>query len=147
MYWVRRFNVLFINVLNFSLHSYKKGVYLETMKKMAPNYLAESCTAVASYPPDEEMHTGTTMVDLEFAPFHLERPGLSIYYQYSQKWKHISRIENIYAIFIADDNVVKFEMGASAVSAGFQVQIPNKIERESFVSCIAGYYRYFLFSK
>lgn len=117
-------------------HSYAKEAYLDTIKTIAPNYLVESCTAQASHP------AGKTTVDLEFAPFHAERPGLSIYYPDTKLWEHISSIEDIYAIIIADDNVVKFEMGSNAVGAGFQVEIPNTIERESFVSCIAGYYRY-----
>lgn len=121
--------------------SYFMEAFLESIKTIAPNYLIESCTA------EEKSNTGTTRVDLEFAPFHAERPGLSIYDPNKKLWKHISRIEDIYAIIIAELDFVKFEMGASAVGPNFEVQILDKIERESFVSCISGYYRYKIYFK
>lgn len=109
---------------------------------MAPYYLTESCQALVSDPSEKNSSTIMTPVDLEIAPFHEERPGLSIYYRDLKLWKHISRIEDIYAIIITEDKIVKFEMGSCSVGAGFKVEISNKIERESFVSCICGYYRY-----
>lgn len=107
---------------------------------MAPNYLVESCTAQASSPAEEGFKGTTISVNLEFAPFHAERPGLSIYYPYKKLWKHISNIEDIYAIIVDGPNV-KFEMRTSPVGAGFQVHIENTRELQSFVSCITGYYR------
>lgn len=107
---------------------------------MAPNYLLESCTAEASYPAEDGINETLITVNLEFAPFHAERPGFSIYYPYNKTWKHISQIEDIYAIIVEND-IVKFEMRSSPVGAGFQVRIQNLQELGSFVSCISGYYR------
>lgn len=107
---------------------------------MAPNYLVESCRAEASYPAEDGINDTPITVNLEFAPFHAERPGFSIYYPFKKKWKHISQIEDIYAIII-DGDIVKFEMRSSPVGAGFQVKIQDLQELGSFVSCICGYYR------
>lgn len=107
---------------------------------MAPNYLVESCTAEASYPIEDGINDTAITVNLEFAPFHVERPGFSIYYPYKKMWKHISQIEDIYAIIVEGD-IVKFEMRSSPVGAGFQVKIQDLKDLGSFVSCISGYYR------
>lgn len=119
---------------------YVKGTYLETIRTLAPNYFVERCTGIAPYLPEDDLdHGGTCPIDLEFAPYHTERPGLSIYYKYKKLWKHIARIEDIYAIIVEKDSVVRFEMRDTP--AGFAVQLSDKQKMESFVSCIAGYYR------
>lgn len=117
------------------LFSHVKQTFLEAITTLAPNYLVESCTALA-----ELDHKMAATVTLECAPFHAERPGFNMYCPETKLWKHISPIEDIYAI-IVDADMVKFEMRSSPIGAGFQVQIQNSQELRSFVSCISGYYR------
>lgn len=117
-----------------------KGTFLESIKTLAPNYLVERCAAMAPYLEEEELSKGRCAVDLEFSPYHAERPGFSIYYAYKKFWKYISRTEDIYAIIIEGDEVI-FEMHTSPVGSGFNVRIPDAQQLQSFVSCIAGYYR------
>jgi Janus kinase 2 len=57
---------------------------------------------------------------------------------FSFQWKLISQIEDIYAI-IVDKSDVTIEM--KDAPAGFRIQIADKEQLESFVSCVAGYYR------
>lgn len=90
-------------------------------------------------PEDNFIRSGSCPVDVEFMPFHAERPGLSVYYAYKKCWKHIAKIEDIYAILV-DKDVVKLEI--RDCPAGFKIQIADQAKRESFVSCLATYYRY-----
>lgn len=130
-------NVLFS--VPFSFFSYVKGTYLESLNRMAPSYLVEKYAGIAPYLAEDHLQQGTCPVDIEFSPFHSERPGLSIYYSYKKLWKHISKVEDIYAIIVEND-VVKLEMRDNP--AGFAIQISDPQKLESFVSCVAGYYRF-----
>lgn len=118
--------------------SYAKTAYLQSIRTNAANYFVEKCAAIAPYLPEDGLEQGTCPVDLEFAPFHADRPGLSIYYSYKKLWKHISKIEDIFAVIVDNDNVT-FEMRTNYL--GFSVKITDKSKLESFVSCVTGYYR------
>lgn len=116
-----------------------KGTYLESINTLAPNYLIETYSGNVPYlPEDNFVHNGTCPVELEFSPFHNERPGLAVYYKYKKKWKHIAKIEDIYAI-IVEQNIIKLEI--RDFPSGFSVQILDPMKLESFISCITGYYR------
>jgi hypothetical protein len=65
-----------------SLCSYVKGIYLEDIAKMAPNYLTEEFNGITAYLKEDELKQGTCPVKIEFSPFHNEQPGLRIFYSY-----------------------------------------------------------------
>lgn len=122
------------------IFSYVKSTYLESINTLAPSYLMERYSGNVPYlPEDNFVRTGTCPVEVEFQPFHVERPGLSVYYAYKKCWRHIAKIDDIYAIII-DRDIVKLEI--RDCPAGFSIQITDKMKLESFVSCIATYYRY-----
>lgn len=137
---VRIFFIIWLNSFhNHSYHcSYAKSIYLQQITTNAPNYFVEKCSAIAPYLPEDGLERGTCPVDLEFAPFHIDRPGLSVYYSYKKLWKHISKIEDFLAIVIDNDTVT---FGMKSTNVGFSVTITDKSRLESFVSCITGYYR------
>lgn len=119
--------------------SYVKSTYLESINTLAPNYLVEKYSGIVPYLPEDDLQRGTCPVDLEFSPFHIDRPGFSVYYSYKKTWKHIARIEDIFAIIIEKD-VVKLEIRDQP--AGFAIQISDRSKMESFVGCLSGYYRF-----
>lgn len=107
---------------------------------MAPNYLVERCAAIAAYLPEDDLRPdGACPVELEFSPYHPERPGLSVYYPYKKRWEHVARIADIYAVVLDTENSVQFEIRDNP--AGFVARILTRRTLESFVSCICGYYR------
>lgn len=124
---------------NSSIYSYAKTAYLQTITTNAPNYFVEKCAAIASYLPEDGLERGTCPIELEFAPHHRSRPGLSAYYSYKKLWKHISKIEDFLAI-VVDNDMVTF--GMRSTNVGFSVTITDKSRLESFVSCVTGYYRW-----
>lgn len=99
----------------------------------------EKYSGIVPYLPEDNFLDGTCTVDIEFLPFHSERPGLSVYYPYKKAWKHVAKIDDIFAIII-DRQVVKLEI--RDCPAGFSILINDQLNRESFVSCLATYYRY-----
>lgn len=111
---------------------------METILSLAPTYLLEKYTASAPYLKEDELNEGVCPVELEFTPYDNERPGLSVYYSYKKMWKHIGHPQDVYAILIEKD-IVKLEF--RDFPNGFKVQISDQQRMESFVSCIAGYYR------
>lgn len=116
-----------------------KGAILESVKTLAPNYLAEYCDGTAPYLPEDDLQAGGACpVKLEFSPYHPERPGLSVYYPYKKRWELLAGISDIYAVVI-DGETVRFETGDNP--AGYEVRITPRRTLESFVSCICGYYR------
>lgn len=115
-----------------------KGTYLETINTLAPNHLIEKYNGLVPYLPEEELKQGNCPVEFEFAPFHADRPGLSVYYLHRKEWRNIAHIDDIYAIIIEKD-VVKLEIRDNP--AGFSICIQDKPKLESFVSCVTGYYR------
>lgn len=122
----------------FLFNSYVKGTYLETINTLAPNHLVERYNGIVPYLPEDELQKGTCPVDLEFSPFHLEHPGLNVYYSYKKCWRNIARVDDVYAVIIEKD-VVKLEIRDNP--AGFSIRITDPLKLESFVSCITGYYR------
>lgn len=115
-----------------------KTTYVETIRVLAPNYLLERYTGSVSYPDGDESENGDCQVELEFSPYDEKRPGFSVYYPYKKEWKHIGRPHDIYAIIIEDD-IVKLEI--HDLPMGFKVEMRDPVKLNSFVSCIAGYYR------
>lgn len=125
--------------ISIDANSYVKSTYLESISTLAPNYLVEKYTGIVPYlPEDNFVPNGTCTVDIQFLPFNAERPGLSVYYPYKKSWKHIAKIEDIFAIII-DRHTVKLEI--RDYPAGFSIQINDALRRDSFVSCLATYYR------
>lgn len=117
-----------------------KSTYLESINTLAPNYLVERYAGNVPYlPEDQFLQHGTCPVELEFSPHSTERPGLSVFYSYKKIWKHIAKIEDIYAIILERHDVVKLEM--SDFPAGFSIQITDPDKMNSFVSAMAGFYR------
>lgn len=90
------------------------------------------------YLAEDELQQGTCPVDLEFSPFHPDRPGINVYYSYKKTWRNIAHVDDIFAIIIEKD-VVKLEIRDDP--AGFSIRITDSLKLESFVSCITGYYR------
>lgn len=119
--------------------SYVKGTYLEEINTLAPNHLVEKYSGIAPYLAEDELQQGTCPVDMEFSPFHPERPGFNVYYSYKKEWRNIARVDDIFAIIVEGD-VVKLEIRDNP--AGYSIQIADPAKLESFVSCITGYYRY-----
>lgn len=107
---------------------------------LAPNYLLERYTASASYSDGNHATDLMRPVEMEFSPYDKEHPGLSVHYLERRKCQHIGRPQDIYTIIIEGD-VAKIEV--RDYSSVFKVEIPDPCKMESFVSCIAGYYRYF----
>lgn len=119
--------------------SYVKSTYLESINTLAPHYMMEKYSGVVPYlPEDHFVPNGMCTVDVQFLPFHSERPGLSVYYPYKKSWKHVAKIEDIFAIII-DKDTVKLEIRDRP--DGFSITINDTHKRESFVSCLATYYR------
>lgn len=114
------------------------GTYLNTINEMAPNYLVEKYNGIVPYLAEDELRSGTCPVDLEFSPFNTDRPGFNVYYSYKKEWRHIAKVEDIFAIIVERD-VVKLEIRDNP--AGFSIQMGDSLKLESFVSCITGYYR------
>lgn len=101
--------------------------------------MMEKYSGVVPYlPEDHFVPNGMCTVDVQFLPFHSERPGLSVYYPYKKSWKHVAKIEDIFAIII-DKDTVKLEIRDRP--DGFSITINDTHKRESFVSCLATYYR------
>lgn len=112
---------------------------MEQIKTLAPNYLVEKCLGEAAYLPEYELAaSGECPVELEFSPYHQERPGFSVFYTFQKLWKPIATIEDIYTI-VVENNEVVFEMRTQM--EGFKVRIDDRLQLESFVSCITVYYR------
>lgn len=131
------FNAFFV-LFPFVCRSYVKSTYLESINTLAPNYLVEKYSGIVPYlPEDNFIQNGSCTVDIQFLP-NAERSGLSVYYPYKKLWKHIAKIEDIFAIII-DRNTVKLEI--RDYPAGFAIQINDPMRRDSFVSCLATYYR------
>lgn len=118
---------------------YVKVSYLESIRNMAPNYLIEEYSALANYLAEDELQNGTCPVTVQFNPFHEDQPGLRVFYKYKDEWKHMLRIENIYALYKEDNDTVKFEI--SNMPNGFRLFFLKSAEAESFITYIAGYYR------
>lgn len=78
-------------------------------------------------------------VDLEFSPFHPERPGLSILYHNKSRWRQVAEIGDLYAVVINPDGKVEFELRTQNDS--LKVLIDSTEARDSFVSGLCGYYR------
>lgn len=109
---------------------------METIISLAPSYLLEKYTANVLN--DDEMKEGACPVEMEFLPYDSERPGFSVYYLDTKAYKHIGHPQDIYTILIEKD-VAKLEF--RDFPNGFKLRIPDRQEMESFISCIAGYYR------
>lgn len=90
-------------------------------------------------PEDQFVHNGTCPVELEISPNNIERPGLSAFYSYKKTWKHIAKIEDLYAIILERHDVVKLEIRDSP--AGYSIQITDPERMGSFVSALSGLYR------
>lgn len=120
------------------MFSYVKSTYLECINNLAPNYLVEKYSVQVPYLPEENL-SGMCPVEIEFSPFHAERPGLSIYYGYKMKWIHLARIEDIYTIIVERDDIVKLEIRDHP--HGFKIKMLDSTVLESFVSLLSGYYR------
>lgn len=129
---------IFLIFLYFFRFSYVKSTYLESINNLVPDYLMEKYSGTMPYLPEDNFLNGCCSVDIAFSPFHPERAGLSVYYPYKKLWKHIAKIDDIFAIII-DQNVVKLEI--RDCPAGFSIVIDDQQNRESFVSCLATYYR------
>lgn len=113
---------------------------MESLNSLAPNYIVERYAVIVPYlPEDQFMQHGTCPVELEFSSSSTERPGLSVFYSYKKGWKHIAKIENIYAIVLERPDVVKLEFRNNL--AVFSVRITDLEKMGSFVSFLAEYYR------
>lgn len=105
---------------------------------LAPNYLLEKYTANVSFINGNHVEDKRP-VEIFFLPYDNEQPGLKILYSGKKKTQHICRPHDLHAIIIEHD-IANLEV--QDYSSAFQVQIRNSGEMESFISCIAGYYRY-----
>lgn len=123
----------------FSYHSFVKKLFIETIMSLAPNFLLESYAANALYFDEASKKTTMERAEIKFTPFDREHPGLHIYYTEKKKSKHIARPQDIYAI-INEHDIAKLEV--YDYSIGFSVQIDDPRKMQSFVSYLAGYYRY-----
>lgn len=122
------------------LYSYVKSTYLKTINTFAPNYLVEKYSAQVPYLIEENfVHNGLCPVEIEFSPFHDERPGLSVYYTYKNKWVHLAKIEDIYTIINEGNDSVKLEIRDHP--RGFSIKMSDQNKMESFISLLSGYYR------
>lgn len=106
----------------------------------------EKFKGTGSYlPEDNFVAHGTCQIDVGFQPFHFEhqtdvqlQPGLNVYYYYKKAWIHVAKIEDIITIVVSDSKV---KMEVRDCPTGFSIQIKDQLELESFVSCVATYYR------
>lgn len=113
---------------------------MESINTLAPSYLKERYSGNVPYlTEDNFVRSGTCPVEIEFQPFHTERPGLSVYYAYKKIWRHIAKIDDIYAIIIDHDTVI---LEIRDCPAGFSIHMTDQMKLESFVSCITTYYRF-----
>lgn len=115
---------------------YVKSIYIEQVKYLAPNYLSEEYSGdVENVDEPDSARRRFLSVKIRFVPFHQDMPGL--YYSYINEWKHIARIEDILAIII-DEHLIKLELKTQPM---FTIRMGSQEAMESFVTCIAGYYR------
>jgi hypothetical protein len=59
-----------------------KGVYLEFLAEIAPNFMTEEFAATTAYPKEDNMKEGFCPVTIQIAPFHSDQPGLRTFYQH-----------------------------------------------------------------
>lgn len=106
--------------------------------------MREKYKGIGSYLSDDNF-VGTCQIDVTFQPFRTEhepetqlQPGLNVYYYYKKDWRHLAKIEDILSIIVTDEEV---KMEIRDCPARFFVLIKDKLELESFVSCLNTYYR------
>uniref|UniRef100_A0A182QBQ8 Non-specific protein-tyrosine kinase n=1 Tax=Anopheles farauti TaxID=69004 RepID=A0A182QBQ8_9DIPT len=144
--------------------NYVKNVYINDIDNMAPGYLYEEYAAEIQYPRGEfRSRTGKCPVKLRFQPYGtsvstgvttkygstgggLERtldqddvtttPGLKVFY--SSKWQHVTNIDEILTILVERLTV---KLALEDQSEPYCIDFHDQTELNSFVTCLAGYYR------
>jgi hypothetical protein len=61
-----------------------KGVYLELLSKIAPNFMAEEFAATTAYPKEDNMKEGFCPVTIQIA-YQSHQLGLWTFYQHKNK--------------------------------------------------------------
>ncbi|XP_041774912.1 tyrosine-protein kinase hopscotch [Anopheles merus] len=144
--------------------NYVKNVYINDIDNIAPGYLYEEYAAEIQYPRREfSSRTGKCPVKLRFQPYGtavssrettkygstgggLERtldhedatttPGLKVFY--ASKWQHVTNIDEILTILVEKLTV---KLALEDQSEPYCIDFHDQTELNSFVTCLAGYYR------
>ncbi|XP_055637512.1 tyrosine-protein kinase hopscotch [Toxorhynchites rutilus septentrionalis] len=134
---------------------YVKSVYIDDIDNIAPGYLYEEYNGSIPYPKDDGiLKTGKCRVKVKFVPY-LQKPpkgaktgknvpkddgdavpGLKVFY--SREWIHVANIDEIFTILVEGLTV---NISLKDQSNLYSIDFSSQTELDSFVTCLAGYYR------
>ncbi|XP_055540141.1 tyrosine-protein kinase hopscotch [Wyeomyia smithii] len=134
---------------------YVKSVYIDDIDNIAPGYLYEEYSGSIPYPREDGMlKPGKCRVKVKFVPYcqrvpsgaksgkNVQKdggdslPGLKVFY--SREWRHIANIEEIFTILVEGLTV---NISLKDQSNLYSIDFSSQTELDSFVTCLAGYYR------
>lgn len=136
---------------------YVKSVYIDDIDNIAPCYLYEEYNCSIPYPRDDGItKPGKCKVKVKFVPYGRSRtstsaksgkngqksdseslPGLKVLY--SQEWRHVANIDEIFTILV--DKQLTVDISLKDQPNLYSIDFNSQTELESFVTCLAGYYR------
>ncbi|KAL9706949.1 hypothetical protein quinque_010467 [Culex quinquefasciatus] len=140
---------------------YVKTVYIDDIDNLAPGYLYEEYNGHIPYPEEDgHLKPGKCRVRIKFVPYAQplskpakggggngskkgapkdeseEQPGLKVFY--SREWRHVANIDEIFTILV--DNLT-VNISIQDQSNLYSIDFGSQTELDSFVTCLAGYYR------
>ncbi|XP_055594135.1 tyrosine-protein kinase hopscotch [Uranotaenia lowii] len=137
---------------------YVKSVYINDIDNIAPGYLYEEYNGSIPYPREDGLlKPGKCRVKIRFVPYvsrsstkrdkassktaaiqkdELELPGLKVFY--SQEWRHIANIDEIFTILVENLTV---NISLKDQPNLYSIDFNSQTELDSFVTCLCGYYR------
>ncbi|XP_058814821.1 tyrosine-protein kinase hopscotch [Topomyia yanbarensis] len=134
---------------------YVKSVYIDDIDNIAPGYLYEEYNVSIPYPPEDGMRKpGKCRVKVRFVPYahrgtpsaksgkNVQKndseslPGLKVFY--SREWRHVANIDEIFTILVENLTV---NISLKDQSNLYSIDFSSQTELDSFVTCLAGYYR------
>ncbi|KAL1379079.1 hypothetical protein pipiens_015168 [Culex pipiens pipiens] len=140
---------------------YVKTVYIDDIDNLAPGYLYEEYNGHIPYPEEDgHLKPGKCRVKIKFVPYAQpsskpakggggngskkgapkdeseEQPGLKVFY--SREWRHVANIDEIFTILV--DNLT-VNISIQDQSNLYSIDFGSQTELDSFVTCLAGYYR------
>lgn len=139
---------------------YVKTVYIDDIDNLAPGYLYEEYNGHIPFPEEDGISKqGKCRVKIKFVPYAQpssksakaggngskkgapkddmeEQPGLKVFY--SREWRHVANIDEIFTILV--DNLT-VNISIQDQSNLYSIDFGSQTELDSFVTCLAGYYR------
>lgn len=135
---------------------YVKSVYIDDIDNIAPGYLYEEYDGSIPYPPEDGIRKpGKCWVKVKFVPYSQRivkstktakngqnnedgetQPGLKVFY--SREWRHVANIDEIFTISV---DKLTVNISLKDQSNSYSIDFSSQTELDSFVTCLAGYYR------